>query len=101
MIEKLRSADVTLESEAPAATGPNPLEGNTVVVTGTLSRWGRQQAQDLIRTLGGKPTSSVSKKTDLLIAGENAGSKRSKAEQLGVEILEEAAFVALIGDDNL
>ena len=100
VIEKLRTAGVTLESEAPTDTGPKPLEGKIVVVTGTLSRWGRQQAQDLVRALGGKPTSSVSKKTDLVVAGENAGSKRTKAEQLGVEVLEEDAFVALIGDAN-
>jgi len=96
VIEKLRNAGVTLESETPTDTGPKPLEGKTVVVTGTLSRWGRQQAQDLIRSLGGKPTSNVSKKTDLLVAGENAGSKRAKAEKLGIQVLEEDAFVALI-----
>jgi DNA ligase (NAD+) len=101
VIEKLRTTGVTLESEAPTYTGPKPLEGKIVVVTGTLSRWGRQQAQNLVRSLGGKPTSSVSKKTDLVVAGENAGSKRTKAEQLGIEVLEEDAFVELIGDINV
>lgn len=96
VIEKLRTAGVTLETEAPTDTGPKPLEGKTVVVTGTLSRWGRQQIQDLVRTLGGKPTSSVSKKTDLVIVGENAGSKKDKAESLGIEILDEEAFAKLI-----
>ena len=106
VVEKLREAGVALESEAPAEDAPKPLDGKTVVVTGTLSRWGRQQVQDLIRTLGGTPTSSVSKKTDLVIAGERAGSKRAKAEELGIEILDvgieildEAAFVKWI-DDN-
>lgn len=99
VVEKLRKAGVALESEAPATDAPKPLDGKTVVVTGTLSRWGRQQVQDLIRTLGGTPTSSVSKKTTLVIAGERAGSKRAKAEELGIEILDEAAFVKWI-DDN-
>jgi DNA ligase (NAD+) len=98
VIEKLRKAGVTLEGEAQVETGPRPLEGKTVVITGTLSRWGRQQAQDLVRSLGGKPTSSVSKKTDLVVAGENAGSKREKAEKFGVEILDEEGFAELIGE---
>ena len=100
IVEKLRAAGITLESEAPADTGPKPLEDKTVVVTGTFTRWGRQQAQDLIRALGGKPTSSVSGKTDLVIAGEKAGSKRTKAEQMGIDILDEEAFVELIGEEN-
>ena len=100
IVKKLRKAGVTLASESPAEDAPKPLDGDTVVVTGTLSRWGRQQVQDLIRALGGTPTSSVSKKTDLVIAGERAGSKRAKAEQLGIEILDEAAFVKLIGDNG-
>ena len=100
IIEKLRAAGIALASEAPADTGPKPLEDKTVVVTGTFTRWGRQQAQDLIRALGGKPTSSVSGKTDLVIAGEKAGSKRTKAEQLGIDILDEESFVKLIGEEN-
>lgn len=96
VVEKLRTAGVTLEAEAPKNTGPKPLDGKTVVVTGTLSRWGRQQVQDLIRALGGKPASSVSKKTDFVVIGENAGSKKDKAEQLGLQILDEAAFARLI-----
>ena len=100
IVEKLRKAGVALASEAPAEDAPKPLDGETVVVTGTLSRWGRQQVQDLIRALGGTPTSSVSKKTDLVIAGERAGSKRANAEELGIEILDEAAFVKLIGDNG-
>ena len=98
VIKKLRKAGVTLESSEGQEEGPKPLEGKTVVVTGTMRRWGRQQAQDLIRTLGGKPTSTVSKKTDLVIIGENPGSKKDKAENLGIEILEEDAFVDLIGE---
>ena len=100
VVEKLRTAGVALEAESREAAGPKPLDGKTVVITGTLSRWGRQQAQDLVRSLGGKPTSSVSKKTDLVVAGENAGSKKDKAEQLGIEILNEEAFAQRIGEDN-
>lgn len=98
VIEKLRAANAPLEAEAPQDTGPKPLDGKIVVVTGTLSRWGRQQIQDLVRTLGGKPTASVSKKTDLVIIGDNAGSKKDKAESLGIEILDEEAFAKLIGE---
>ena len=102
IVEKLRAAGISLESEAPADTGSKPLDGKTVVVTGTFSRWGRQQAQDLIRTLGGKPTSSVSGKTDLVIAGEKAGSKRTKAEQLDIDILDEEEFFSkYVSEENV
>ncbi len=101
LIKKLHAAGINLESEAPADTGPKPLDGKTVVVTGTFTRWGRQQAQDLIRTLGGKPTSSVSGKTDLVIAGEKAGSKLAKAEQLDIDILnEEEFFNKYVSEEN-
>ena len=100
IVEKLRAADISLESEAPADTGPKLLHDKTVVVTGTFSHWGRQQIQDRIRTLGGKPTSSVSSKTDLVIAGKNAGSKLEKARQMGIDILKEEEFVQLIGEEN-
>ena len=101
LIKKLRAAGINLESEAPAETGPKDLNGKTVVVTGTFSRWGRQQFQDRIRTLGGKPTSSVSGKTTLVIAGEKAGSKLAKAEQLGIEILDEEEFFSkYIGEED-
>ena len=96
LIEKLRTAGLNLESDGPTDTGPKPLDGKTVAITGSLSRWGRQQAQDVVRSLGGKPTSSVSKKTDLVIIGENAGSKKDKAEKLGIQILDEEAFAELI-----
>jgi len=98
IVQKLETAGLNLEAEHREDTGPKILEGKTVVITGTLTRWGRQQAQDLVRTHGGKPTSSVSKKTHLLVAGENAGSKQTKAEELGIEILDEDAFAALLGE---
>ena len=101
VIDKLRAAGLNLEAEQREKEGPKPLDGKTVVVTGSLSRWGRQQAQDAVRAAGGKPTSSVSKKTDLVVAGENAGSKLEKAKELekehGIEILDEDEFAARIG----
>lgn len=68
--------------------------GKTVVITGTLANYSRDEAAVLVESLGGKTTSSVSKKTDLLIAGEKAGSKLNKAQDLGVEVLDETAFAA-------
>ena len=99
VIDKLRAAGLNLEAEQQAAARPKPLDGKTVVITGSLSRWGRQQAQDAVRSAGGKPTSSVSKKTDLVVAGENAGSKLEKAMELEIEVLDEAGFARLIGEE--
>jgi DNA ligase (NAD+) len=82
-----------MEAEEAAAP-PSHFSGKTVVITGTLSGYSRDEAAALIERLGGKTTSSVSKKTDLLIAGEKAGSKLAKAEALDVEVLDEAAFIA-------
>ena len=67
--------------------------GKTVVLTGTMSQYGRSEAKQLLEARGAKVTGSVSKKTDYLIAGEAAGSKRTKAESLGITILDEAAFI--------
>lgn len=74
----------------------SPLSGKTVVVTGTLSSMSREEAQALIRKLGGVASSSVSSKTDYLIAGEKAGSKLAKAEKLGIAVLDEEAFTRLL-----
>ena len=73
-----------------------PLAGKTFVVTGTLSSMGRNEAKAALQELGAKVSSSVSKKTDYVVVGENPGSKASKAEELGIEILEEAAFLELL-----
>lgn len=75
-----------------------PLAGKTVVVTGTLEKFSRQQIEDKLKSLGAKPAGSVSKKTDYLIAGESAGSKLAKASELGAKVLSEAEFLALIGE---
>jgi DNA ligase (NAD+) len=80
----------------PAGAEAGPLEGKTVVVTGTLESYDRKSAQAAIRAAGGKAAGSVSKNTDYLVAGENAGSKLAKAQDLGVEVLDEDGFRALL-----
>lgn len=77
------------------------LAGKTVVVTGTLTQYTREGIKALIEALGGKAAGSVSKKTDYVVAGENAGSKAEKAKELGIEILDEAAFEKLISNDDI
>jgi DNA ligase (NAD+) len=74
----------------------NPLSDKTVVVTGTLSEMTRKEAEAKIVELGGTTASRVTAATDLLIAGEKAGSKKKQAETLGVDIIDEAAFVRMI-----
>src|SRR5207344_609130 len=75
----------------PAGEGSaGPLDGRTLVVTGTLEGFTRPEAEEAIRAAGGKPAGSVSKKTDYLVAGESAGSKLAKAVELGVDVLDEA-----------
>jgi DNA ligase (NAD+) len=74
--------------------------GKTVVLTGTLSVFGRDEAQSRLERLGAKVSGSISKKTDFLIAGEAAGSKLDKARQLGVKVLDEATFLDLIIQKN-
>ncbi len=77
--------------------GPKPLEGLTLVFTGSLERFSRSEAKELAQSLGAKVTGSVSKKTDYVVAGDDPGSKRDKAETLGVTILDEDGFVELMG----
>jgi len=79
------------------AGAAGPLEGRTLVVTGTLEGFSREEAEEAIRAAGGKPAGSVSKKTDYLVAGESAGSKLARAQELGVPILDEAGFRELLG----
>ncbi|MHC5140322.1 MAG: BRCT domain-containing protein, partial [Planctomycetota bacterium] len=94
VIEAMLTAGV--EPTAPKEKASNILEGMTIVVTGTLKQFTRQQIEQMIKDHGGKTASSVSKKTSLLVAGENAGSKLEKAQKLGVEIIDEAEFIKRI-----
>ncbi|HEV3238088.1 MAG TPA: NAD-dependent DNA ligase LigA, partial [Gemmataceae bacterium] len=100
IVEDLQALGVKLthglKSTSKPASGSD-LSGKTFVVTGTLVNYGRQDIEDLIKQLGGKVTSSVSKNTDYVVAGEKAGSKLEKAEQLGVKVLSEMDFDRLIG----
>jgi len=75
------------------------LDGRTLVVTGSLAGFDRQAAEDAIRAAGGRVAGSVSKKTDYVVAGENAGSKLAKAQELGVPVLDEQAFRQLLGSE--
>jgi DNA ligase (NAD+) len=97
LVEKLRAAGVRLEDEAPPDTGPKPLEGVTIVLTGGLDTLSRDEATRLAQRAGGRVSSSVSRKTDLLVAGENPGSKYDRAVKLGVEIVDEQGFLRRLG----
>ena len=94
MIEKLLAAGV--KPEQPRTIRSEKLAGKTIVVTGTLKNFSRQQAEQAIRQAGGKASSSVSKKTDFVLAGENPGSKLDKARELGVEVIDEKRFMQMI-----
>lgn len=98
LIEKLAEAGVNMMTSLPepSVAAAGPLEGKTYVITGTLEAMSREQATDALEQLGAKVSGSVSKKTTALIAGADGGSKLEKAEKLGVEVLDEAAFLMLI-----
>ena len=96
VLKKIEEAGVRTEQQKVEVDGPQPLEGLTFVITGTLPTLSREQAKALIEAHGGRVTGSVSGKTDYLLAGERAGSKLSKAEKLGVSILDEPALRDLL-----
>lgn len=85
--------NMTVEKDESAST---KLSGMTIVVTGTLPTLGRKEVQELIEKNGGKVSGSVSKKTSFVVAGEAAGSKLTKAEELGVKVIDEAALLAML-----
>lgn len=96
ILKRLKAADVNMAA-GESVTIESSISGKTVVVTGTLPTLGRKEAADLIEKYGGKVSGSVSKKTDYVLAGENAGSKLSKAQELGIPVLSEEEFQRLLG----
>ena len=98
LISRLKAAGVNMEChDMPTA---DTLTGKTFVLTGTLSSLGRKEAEEAIARLGGKASGSVSKKTSYVVAGEEAGSKLRKAQELGIPVLSEAEFLAMIGQES-
>jgi DNA ligase (NAD+) len=100
LVERLAAAGVNMMSQAPEPPGgnaqPGPLAGKVFVITGTLSSMSRDEATAALERLGAKVAGSVSRKTNYLVAGADAGSKLQKAQALGVETLDEEAFQKLI-----
>ena len=97
---RARAPGTAARPRPPARTGrAGPLAGKTLVVTGTLEGFSREEAEDAIRAAGGKAAGSVSKKTDYLVAGESAGTKLAKAQALGVTVLDEDGFRRLLAGE--
>src|SRR5262249_43511939 len=94
LVQRLQDAGVNMESQQPPVdlAAPGPLAGKTLVLTGTLPTLSRDEATRMIEELGGKVAGSVSKKTAYVVAGEEAGSKLQKAQDLGIPVLDEAGF---------
>ena len=96
VVEQLRACGVHWEEGTPAEKAPQVLAGKTVVLTGTLPTLGRDEAKDMLEAAGAKVSGSVSKKTSYVVAGAEAGSKLTKAQELGVPVLDEAGMLALL-----
>lgn len=96
LVERLRKAGLKFETEGDAASSGSKFEGKTFVLTGTLEKYKREEAKEIIENLGGKVSSSVSKKTDYVLAGEEAGSKLTKAKELGVKVINENEFEKIV-----
>jgi DNA ligase (NAD+) len=100
VLTRIRELSIKPENDLPAVTtaaATGPFAGKTVVLTGTLPTLSREQATAMIEAAGGKTSGSVSKKTDFVLAGAEAGSKLTKAQELGVKILDEAEFRKMLG----
>ena len=100
VVEQLRACGVTWEEGEPAAQAPKPLAGKTFVITGTLPTLSRDEAKDRLEAAGAKVAGSVSKKTDYLVAGEEAGSKLVKAQELGVAVIDESGMLAVLSGNS-
>jgi DNA ligase (NAD+) len=96
VVEQLRACGITWPEGEPAAQTPKPLAGKTFVITGTLPTLGRDDAKDMLEAAGAKVAGSVSKKTDYLLAGAEAGSKLTKAQDLGVAVIDEAQMLEML-----
>ncbi len=92
LVEKLRNLGINMKSERKAIEINERFLGKTFVLTGTLTDFKRDKAKEIIEGFGGKVTGSVSKKTDYVLAGEDAGSKLQKANELGIQVIDEEAF---------
>ncbi len=100
VVEQLRACGLRWEEGEPAVQTPKPLAGKTFVLTGTFPTLSRDEAKDLLEAAGAKVAGSVSKKTDYVVAGTEAGSKLEKALALGVTVIDEAAMTALLTGEN-
>jgi DNA ligase (NAD+) len=96
LVRRFEEHGLKMEEEGPAAPTEGPLAGKTLVLTGTLPNLTREDATERIEAAGGKVTGSVSKKTDYVVAGADPGSKLTKAQDLGTEILDEDGLLALL-----
>ena len=99
LLERLKAAGLDMTFTAPETSKENPFFGKTLVFTGTLPTLGRAEAKTMAQDVGAKVSGSVSKKTDYVIAGAEAGSKLEKAEQLGVTVIDEAEFLRMLKNE--
>jgi len=97
VIDRLIEAGLKMNHDRAAPAEGGAFDGLTVVITGTLDSMDRKEAQELVKRLGGKATGSISSKTSLVVAGDSPGSKRDKAEKLGIEVIDEAEFLKRAG----
>lgn len=99
LVHRLRMAGLTMMTESPGGRDeqePTAITGKTIVVTGKIEGMSREEVQALIKSSGGRPTSSVSSKTDLVVAGEDAGNKKDKAEELGIRVIDVSELLSML-----